>query len=155
MKYIEALILALLVTSCVKGPTGDPGADAIPPDIQVGPSTHCPSGGLDVTINGYTTVICNGMNGVDGIDGQNGHDGTNGQDGAPGTVIVMVKFCPGVTPHYPNSFPEWGIKIGTGIWAVYSANGGFLTQLLPGSYTTTGIGTNCNFTITTDGQVLH
>ena len=97
----------------------------------------------------------NGTNGVDGINGTNGSNGvngtngTNGQDGTPGTIISPIQFCDGQTT-YPSSFPEVGFCINHKIYAVYSANGGFLTEVAPGNWSSNGIGVSCNFTVSDD-----
>lgn len=73
-----------------------------------------------------------------------GHDGTNG---APGTTISSVQFCPGSIATYPTTFPEIGFCIEGNLYAVYSANDGFLTEIPPGQYLSNAIGSSCNFTV--------
>lgn len=78
-----------------------------------------------------------------GIDGSRG---PKGDDGVDGTIITIVQFCPGVS-HYPTTFPETGFCIDSNIYAVYSANDGFLTMLPLGNYYSNAIGSSCNFKV--------
>lgn len=153
---VVLFILAFVLMGCV-GPTGDLGRQGIPGHAPIvttlpAPLSECLNGGLEVYIDQAETIICNGVNGSIGATGPQGPTGASGQDSTP---ITMVKFCPNITAQYSSSFPEWGIKIGTQIWAVYSQNGGFLTLLVPGRYTTTGVGSNCNFTVNNDGTLSY
>jgi hypothetical protein len=74
---------------------------------------------------------------------------------ANGTEVTVeepqpVQFCGSTgVQSYPSTFNESGLCINQKVYAVYSANGGFLTYLPPGAYTSSGIGSSCNFTITT------
>jgi hypothetical protein len=79
--------------------------------------------------------------------GQQGQSGPQGPAGANGTAITIVQFCPGVTPTYPTTFPEVGFCINDNLYAVYSANDGFLTEVTPGAYNSNAIGSACNFTV--------
>lgn len=128
------------------------------------------STGLDVNQNltldpleiTATTVVCdgatgltgangqdgsNGLNGSNGNNGVDGTNGTNGTNGVNGTVVLPVQFCPGSSTVYPNTFPEIGFCINNNIYAVYSTNGGFLSLMTPGTYSSAGVGSACNFTI--------
>lgn len=162
--FLSAALLSIIVmTMGCTGSQGDSGIQGLPgvaPIVTTLPASHseCLNGGLEIFINSSETIICNGVNGNDGglgPQGPGGSPGTPGVDGTPGTVVNMIKICPGVTASYPSSFPEWAIKIGSQLWAVYSANGGFLTLLLPGTYHTTGVGSNCNFTVNNDGTLAY
>lgn len=104
--------------------------------------------GLDGT-NGI-----NGSNGIDGLDGKDGRDGTNGTNGVNGTIVAPVQFCPGVNK-YPSTFPEVGFCINDQIYAVYSANGGFLTVVSPGNWSSNAIGSSCNFTVAAHCKVIN
>lgn len=84
-----------------------------------------------------------GSNGLPGTPGINGTNGVNGQDG---TSVVWIQFCPGSTS-YPSTFIEGGFCINNNIYAVYSANDGFLTLVPPGTYHSSAIGSNCTFTV--------
>jgi hypothetical protein len=84
-----------------------------------------------------------GQQGAQGIPGQS----IVGPAGLNGTPITIVQFCPGVTPAYPTTFPEVGLCINEQIYAVYSANDGFLTEIPTGTYTSTAIGSACNFVV--------
>jgi hypothetical protein len=70
-----------------------------------------------------------------------------GPPGTPGTVITTVQFCPNVVSIYPTTFPEYGLCINGNVYAVYSANDGFLTLTPPGTYNSNAIGSACAFTI--------
>jgi hypothetical protein len=95
----------------------------------------------------------NGTNGATGATGQTGATGTNGTNGTNGTVITPVQFCTGDTGSYPSTFPEVGFCINNNLYAVYSANGGFLTEVLPGTWSSDGINASCTFTVAADCKV--
>jgi hypothetical protein len=106
----------------------------------------------------------NGQNGVQGLPGAQGpagdtgpqgNTGPQGPAGANGSTITVVQFCAGVTPSYPSTFPEIGFLINGSVYAVYSANDGFLTYLPPGVYTSNAVGSACNFTLNADGTVTN
>lgn len=165
-----ALSIAVLLSACgpdqIAGPpgangdtgaTGQTGSPGISPTVTVNPASTnaCPTGGYIIAINGSELTICNGAVGTPGVDGKSivGPPGAQGPAGTPGTQIRMVQFCPGVTPTYPSTFPESGIVIGSTVWGVYSANGGFLALLPPGQYSSNGINASCTFTINADGSI--
>jgi hypothetical protein len=91
-----------------------------------------------------------------GKDGTNGLDGKSvqGPAGSNGTVITTVQFCPG-TSSYPSTFPELGLCINNNLYAVYSANDGFLTLIPPGSYNSNAIGSSCTFTVLPNCSISH
>ena len=91
---------------------------------------------------------CVGPMGPTGATGPQGAVGigTTGPSGADGTVITVVQFCPG-TPTYPSVFPETGLCINNRIYAVYSMLNAFLTEVTPGLYNSTGVGSSCNFEV--------
>lgn len=64
--------------------------------------------------------------------------------------ITPVQFCPNVTPTYPTTFPEVGFCIQGNLYAVYSANDGFLSLIPPGTYVSNAIGSACTFTVLAD-----
>jgi hypothetical protein len=99
------------------------------------------------------TLVPNGQQ-VSCPDGTSGivYNGTNGTNG---TIVKTVQFCPNSTPIYPTTFPEVGIVIGTSIYAVYSANDGFLTLLTPGTYYSNAIGSSCDFIVNSDGTITQ
>ena len=82
-----------------------------------------------------------------GNTGSKGDQGNAGPAGADGTSIVAIPFCPGYAPVYPSVFPEVGLCINDSLFAVYSANGGFLALIPPGRYSSAGIGSACDFTV--------
>ena len=89
----------------------------------------------------------NGTNGSNGSNGTDGQDGLNGLNGADGTQIGVVVFCPGYAPVYPTVFPEVGMCINDKLYAVYSANGGFLAPIPEGRYSSNAIGSACTFNV--------
>lgn len=89
-----------------------------------------------------------GPQGAQGVAGSIGAPGSPGNDGKDASGVTAVQFCPGVSPVYPTTFPESGLCINGNIYAVYSANGGFLTLIPPGVYSSNAIGSACNFTVT-------
>lgn len=98
-----------------------------------------------------------GYSGIDGKDGSNGTNGSNGSNGANGTdatPVTIVKLCPGVTT-YPSTFVEVAIKVGGKLYAVYSLNNGFLTELVPGHYSSNAVGSACNFTVNADLTIAN
>lgn len=95
-----------------------------------------------------------GANGTNGVNGSNGSDGSNGHDGTPGTVINMIKLCPGVTV-YPSAFVEVAVCVDNKLYGVYSANGGFMTELVSGAYSSNAIGSACNLTVGANCAVTY
>lgn len=155
---LYALLILLALAGCggmFQGPRGLPGVPGIGITGGTGPGgvdgTGCtvatlavgspgaPNGGALVTCSdGSSSVVFNGSAGV---------NGTNGQDAVS---ITPVQFCSGFTQTYPNTFAESGICIGNVLYGVYSANGGFLAELPPGTYSSNGINSSCTFTIGAD-----
>lgn len=119
------LVLLFLILTACPGPQGNQG---------------------DIGQTGAVGVAgSNGTNGQDGqsIVGSQGPAGANGQDATP---VTWVQFCPGTTS-YPSTFVEGGFCISGNVYAVYSANGGFMTYIPPGSYNSNAINSSCNFTL--------
>lgn len=142
---MKKLFLVLLILTSCSGPRGDMGSQGIPGQsctttpVQNGVTITCP-GSLPVT-------VYNGVNGLPGATGGIGPTGAQGPAGSPGTVITPVVFCPGVTV-YPTVFLEYGLCISGTLYAVYSANNGFLVELPDGEYQSNAIGSSCDFTVT-------
>jgi len=97
--------------------------------------------------NGSTGIA--GPTGAQGPTGLQGAEGPRGQDGQ---IATVVQLCPGV-PHYGTVYVETALCINNQLYGVYSANGGFLTFLPPGAYTSNGIGSACNLTVLPNCQV--
>ncbi len=95
-----------------------------------------------------------GSNGVPGLMGPAGPVGPQGSPGIDGTSVTVVKFCPGTTV-YPSKFIEIGFCVDGKLYGTYSANGGFSTELPPGTYGSNGINASCNFTIGANCQVTN
>lgn len=117
-------------------------------------SDQCPAGGTDLIISfdsAYTGVWSSLQKVSSAFTVCNGATGEAGVNAMPMTI---VQFCPGVTT-YPTEFNEVGFKMGKDIYAVYSANDGFMTKLSPGYYNSNAVGSNCNFTVNADGSISN
>lgn len=68
--------------------------------------------------------------------------------------LAIVKFCAESTS-YPSTFPEVGFCIEGQLYAVYSANDGFLTLIPPGQYRSNAIGSACNFTVSDNCVIVR
>jgi Collagen triple helix repeat (20 copies) len=136
------------------------------PTIASAPLVNCPYGGIAITINNITQYVCNGAQGstgpqgnagatgATGASGATGNTGPQGAPGSPGTTISIIQFCPGTTT-YPSAFLEIGFCIDNSIYAVYSANDGFLTLVPPGVYASDGINDSCTFTVQANCIVVN
>ena len=122
-----------------QGATGATGANG--QDGAVGPQGPQGIAGVD------------GANGTNGQDGAVGPQGTPGTDGKDATPVTTVQFCPNVTSTYPTTFPEYGICVGGNLYAVYSANDGFLALIPPGVYASNAINSSCDFTVLANCQI--
>jgi hypothetical protein len=142
---IGFLALVLLLCGCV-GPTGlqgSAGTNGTSCTVITLASNQpaTPNGGALISCpDGTKSVVVNGTNGTNGTNGLNGTNGTSG------TVINAVQFCPSIT-NYPSTFSEVGFCIGGTLYAVYSANNGFLSAILNGTYSSDGINSSCTFTV--------
>jgi hypothetical protein len=87
-----------------------------------------------------------GQDGVNGATGAKGDTGDTGAAGIDASPMTAVKLCPGVTV-YPSNFTEVAFCINNKLYGTYSANGGFSTELPPGTYGSNGINSSCNFVI--------
>lgn len=87
-----------------------------------------------------------GSVGSSGAPGSTGAQGLQGQPGVDTTPITIVQFCQGAYS-YPSVFPEEGFCIAGNLYAVYSANDGFLSILPPGLYESNAIGSACTFIV--------
>lgn len=98
-----------------------------------------------------------GLTGPAGADGLTvvGPVGPAGLDGKNGTnaSIGIIPLCLGVSTH--STFVEVALCINKDLYAVYSANGGFMTYLAPGAYSSDGIGAACNLTVHANCVVTH
>ncbi len=65
---VRAALLLLLGAGCGKAS----GLSTSP----VTPGAQCPTGGVQITLNGQTQLLCNGTSGTGGTAGSNGNDGT-------------------------------------------------------------------------------
>lgn len=144
------LILSLLfITGCGRcgsvscntpSPPGPMGSVGIQGQVGAGctivsipANVNAPNGGATIQCGNSQSLILNGTN---------------------GTVITAIQFCPGSTI-YPSTFPEIGFCINNNIYAVYSANGGFLTEVVPGNYSSDGINASCSFTVNPNCQITY
>lgn len=165
MKNLSLVVMMFLVAGCgrsalfvskgdpVVGPAGQNGHSAVLSQVSAD-STVCPNGGsvltggVDLNDNGaldpseVTTVApaCNGSPGPMGTAGVNGSNGTNA------TPITVVNLCPGVSNY--DAFVEVGLCISGKLYGVYSSQGGFMTYLADGNYSSNAIGSACSLTVT-------
>ena len=145
---LAVVAIAVLSASCSREGyqfvSGPKGADAIAPAITSQPaqSLDCPTGGVEVDVNGVKSgIVCSGGQGA---IGQAGIDAT----------IGILKFCPGTTI-YPSEFNEIGLIVSGKVYAVYSVNNGFLAYLPPGKYTSDALNSRCSFTLNADNTVTN
>lgn len=104
------------------------------------------SGGTLLTCNNSSKFIPNGATGPQGPIGLQGPAGPAG--------VSVVQLCTGTTT-YPSVFVELAFVIAGRLYAVYSANNGFLFELVPGSYSSNAVGSSCNFTVNPDLTVSN
>lgn len=97
-----------------------------------------------------------GEKGDTGVQGPKGDTGAQGPQGIPGqsNITSIVPLCPG-TPTYGAVYTEIALCINNQLYAVYSANGGFLTLLTPGAYSSNGIGSRCNLNVLPNCVIGH
>lgn len=128
-------LLALLLLSCARfpeGPRGAPGTNGLNgKDGATGPA---------------------GADGVNGTDGQDGAPGPQGNPGSDAASVTVVTLCPAPTT-YASTFTEVAFCIGGKLYATYSANGGFSTEIPPGTYSSNGINSSCTFVVSSNCQV--
>lgn len=142
------------------GPSGNDGADGSDGSngsngvgctvTTVSPGLSAPNGGALINCANGSVLVTNGATGSTGSQGPVGPSGPQGIPGTNATSVTPVKLCPDVVPSYPTVFPEYSLCIGSKLYAVYwhqGPNTAFLAELLPGSYTTTSLNNNCNFTV--------
>jgi len=165
---IICIAVSILLSGCGKtGPAGANGQSVTGPQGEVGtsgaPGSSCtvttvqPStgaGGSVVAPNGASLIQCPDGSQSLVLNGANGTNGTAGASGTNGTVITPVQFCPG-TGSYPSTFPEVAFCINNNLYAVYSENDSFLTEILPGTWRSDGINSSCIFTVAADCKVTN
>jgi hypothetical protein len=96
-----------------------------------------------------------GEQGPKGDKGDAGDKGDKGDQGNPGvdpTPTTIVKLCPGFT-QFNSIYVEVALCIQGKLYGVYSANGGFMTEIVPGTYFSDGVGNSCNVTVSANCQV--
>jgi hypothetical protein len=172
--YVMFFVIGCSSHPDVIGTNGAPGKPGTSINFITRPASpsECTFGGTVITITstaGETsdTVICDGPQGPQGVAGTQGQQGSTGATGKPGatgpqgptgangSTITVIQFCPGVIPKYPSTFPEVGLCLNGNIYAVYSANDGFLALLSPGVYESDAIGSSCTFTVQSNCIVSH
>lgn len=155
MNKLLFLALISLTAACgdsrfdsrIAGPKGDPGGTGPEGKSASCTVTNIPSG--PVLANGGANIVCSDGTNVliaNGAKGNTGNTGATGAAGTPGTVISSVQLCPG-TPSYPSKFIEVAFCISDQLYAVYSANDGFMTLIPSGTYSSNGIGSSCTLTV--------
>lgn len=125
----------------LKGPTGATGASG-----QNGLSAY--QIWLNLGNTGTEAQFVASLKGPAGAVGPVGPQGPAGTSGGVGNV-TPVQLCPGDT----GAYKEYGLVVGTNLFAVYHDNAAgntFLALLAPGSYRTTN-GSNCVFTYANNG----
>ncbi len=155
MKY---LIVIVMLTACggsrgapgingAVGPTGANGFGLVALTLPTVPE-QCPNGGhitfiaQDVYNSGVfdsaepvesTFITCNGLDGAAGVDT---------------TPVTEVQLCPN-NPRtaYAATFSEVALCISDKLYGVYSTNGGFMTEIVPGTYSSNGINSSCTFAV--------
>jgi hypothetical protein len=114
------------------------------------------SGGVNIICpNGSQSFVANGAAGAAGQTGATGATGATGPQGLPGTNITWVQFCTSCTATYPSDFPEGAFCINNNLYAVYSANDGFMSLLPPGEYSSDGINCSCTFTVAANCKIYE
>lgn len=93
-----------------------------------------------------------GEQGAKGDTGSVGAKGETGPVGADGQIATVVQLCPGYSNY--GVFIEMALCINSKLYGVYSQNGGFLTLLAPGRYSSSGIGSACSFTVNSNCEVV-
>lgn len=140
-KLLELLVVGVVlgVTLCLlsslmgcRGPEGRQGISVVGPKGDTGNT---------------------GANGATGATGVNGTNGTNGTNGADATPVTVVNLCPGVSNY--GVFVETAICLNGNLYAVYSIPNAFMTLIAPGNYTSAGIGSACNLTVSPGCIVTH
>lgn len=128
----------------IQGPQGPQGAPGTPGQAgeacgvtPVAASAQAPNGGALIECPTSTALILNG---------------TPGANGTPGTVVKPLRLCPG-TQQYPSTFIEVAFCIQDTLYAAYSIPGAFLTELPPGAYSSTGVGSSCSFNVGAHCQI--
>lgn len=171
MNYLLIFLLVLSI-GCkkqeIKGPKGDKGDQGI--QGQKGEQGIQGIQGVQGVVGPQGPVGASGSQGPQGEQGIQGVQGEDGEQGLPGavgergpaglngSVITTVKFCADDT----SNFPEYGVVIGSSIYAVYwgtapfspNVNQAFLSLITPGYYRSTG-GNGCAFHVTSIGQVVE
>ena len=142
-----------LVKTLCNGINGSNGVNASVTLETIAPGIACVSGGVMISSNTSSpVVVCNGSNGLNGLQGIQGVQGLpgiqgpvgpQGPAGVNGTTVVPVKLCSSSTATYP----EYGLKIGNDLFAVFWNGQAFMTKLVTGNYTTTTGSQDCNFSI--------
>jgi|SRR5581483_6447705 len=95
-------------------------------------------------------LVCNGS------VGQTGAQGNQGRDGTDATPVSAVQFCAGYTTTYPSSFPEFGLCLGSDLYAVYwDGRNAWLSEVVPGYYASTSTSAPCDFTVKANCQISH
>lgn len=164
------------------GLDGENGQDGRSSETTVSHASEeqCPAGGVLLVTkniqNNQTTLteslLCNGLDGemgpqgeqglqgatgpqgVQGEQGEVGATGPQGPQGVSGSVgnVTPVQLCPGDSAN----FVEYGLLIGSDLFAVYYSSSQdltFLAKLNPGNYVTTN-GSNCLFNYQNTGDEI-
>ncbi len=148
MKYALLLITAMILSACgqIKGPAGETGAQG-----DTGGQGEAGSTGVQGS-TGNTGPV--GAQGPGGSMGATGATGSTGAAGTDGTSVTTVQLCPGYTTTYPSVFAETAMCITGNLFAVYwDGHNAWLTEIPPGSYSSTSSSAPCSFTVVAGCQV--
>lgn len=109
---------------------------------------------LTLSLLGLVMLSACGKIGPSGPKGDSivGPQGAPGQDASP---VTVVQLCAGTTEYSSSTFVEVAFCVGGKLYGTYSANGGFSTEIVPGSYSSNGINSSCTFTVAENCQVTN
>lgn len=132
-----------IVCNGVSGVNGTNGSDGSSCSTQ-----SLVTGALISCTNGTSAYISNGA------VGPAGSPGLPGADAPPSASITIVPLCTAATV-YPTVFTEIGVCLNHKLYGVYSQNGGFMVEIVPGTYSSNGINSSCTLTVRPDCVVTH
>lgn len=149
---MNKLIIAAIIVGLIGcgpqlvGPVGPPG-----PQGLTGQPGQNGEDGKDGAPGVQGAMGATGPKGDQGVAGAVGPTGANGVDASG---VTVVQLCPGTTT-YPNVFTEVAFCIHNKLYAVYSLNSGFETEIVPGTYQSNAVGSSCTFTVQPNCVVTH
>lgn len=144
---ITMIMALVLLSGCGRGPAGTNGTnghDGIGcTETPVLADSNAPNGGTLIMCSNGSNLILNGVN------------GTNGQNGTS-FAFASIQLCSGTPSYSAGNFPEVGFCVNDVLYGVYSANGGYMTVIQQGTWSSNPVGTaQCTFTVGPDCKVTH